>query len=639
VRKAGLFAGVVMMAATPALSQEAAVKELVVTGSPYAVSIDSAATHVEVLRRSALETAQPAGLGDALAGVPGLRSSAYGPGASRPIIRGQTGPRVLILQNGVGLVDASSLSPDHAVAADAAGSQRIEILRGPSTLAYGGSAIGGVVNVIDDRIAQDRPDKAFSGRASTSLGGPGEAFGAAGGVAAGLGGLVLTADASGHESGDYATPGGVQRNTDVAFLSYGAGASVVGENGHVGLGIKRTETLYGVPFEPVPGGEGPVAIDLEQTRYDLRGERAFERGPFERARLSVGHADYEHREEDVASGEIHTRFLSDGTEGRVELIQRPRDGWQGAIGVQGLARDLEAIGEEAFIPASTIREAGLFVLQRRDFGGWGLEGGLRADRRSIETLASGRVAFDNLSGSAAVFWRPAEGAFLALVLARNARAPTEFELYADGPHPGTGAFELGDAALTSEAVTSVETTARWRGGRWRIEGHVFGAAYDGYIDQRPTGEQEDGLPVFRFVQTGARFVGAEAEAGVDLGRGFGLDIAADYVNASSDLGAIARMPPASVTARLTYRGARLEAYGEVRRVQGQNRLAPFETATPGHTLLEARISWRPRGDEGPAFYLEGRNLTDQTAREHVSFLKDIVVQPGRTLRAGVAAHF
>lgn len=689
MRRGWLATAAVLATCGRALAQEppaeTTVDELVVTGSPYAVSIDSAATHVEVLRRDDLETAPPAGLGDALANVPGLRSSSFGPGASRPIIRGQSGPRVLVLQNGVGLVDASTLSPDHAVAADPSTSQRIEILRGPSTLAYGGSAIGGVVNVIDDRIAHDLPEKRFGGRVALSVSGPGDGYGLGGGVAASAGRVAITADASHHSSDAYETPSTpvsaalaardglsrdprrVQFNTDVDFTALGLGASLIGDKGFVGVSLSRTGTLYGVPFPQItapldPDAEGPVVIDLDQTRYDLRGERDIGLGPFERLRLSAGHAAYEHREQDAATRETHTRFLSDGTEGRVELIQEERDGWQGAVGVQGLKRELEAIGEEAFIPPSRIEELGLFLLQRRDFGGFGLEGGLRVDTRRVQGDLSGRTAsdpastagidwttadadqdFDNLSGSAAVFWRPAEGAFVSLVAAYNERAPTEFELFADGPHPGTGAFEVGDPTLKAEAVTSVELTGRWKGSRLSLEGHLFAASYDGYIDQRPTGDMEDGLPVFRFVQSKADFVGAEVEANLQLwaqdGRAVSLDVAADYLNASSDLGPPARMPPVSVTARLAYESAAIESYLEVRSVAAQDRVADFEMPTAGYTLVNARVTWSPQGEDGWRLYAEGLNLTDETAREHVSFLKDIVVQPGRTFRAGVAARF
>jgi len=664
-----LLGALVMSAAvTPALGQTSegqTVDEVVVTGAPYAVSIDSAATHVEVLKREQLEQAQPAGLGDMLANLPGLRSTSFGPGASRPVIRGQSGSRVQVLQNGVGLVDASTLSPDHAVAADPADAVRIEVLRGPSTLAYGGSAIGGVVNVIDDRIARDRPEKPLSGRLSGSLGGPGDGRALAGGLTVGRGALVFTLDADHHQSDDYSIPvpavsdrlaarDGLtvdprrrQLNSDVDFDAYGAGVSLVGDDGYIGVAVKRTGTTYGLPFPQVlgpldPAAEGPVKIDLSQTRGDLRGERRIDVGPFARIRGSLGYADYRHAELDAATGDVGTVFASHGTEGRLELMQETRDGWQGAVGVQGLRRSLQAIGDEAFVPPSDVTEAGGFILQRRDFGAWGVEGGLRLDRRTIKT-ASAERSFDNASGSVAAFWRPADGLFLALVAAQNARAPTEFELYADGPHPGTNAFEVGDPALRSEKVASLEATARWKSGPWRLEGHLFHAAYDGYIDQTPTGGVEDGLAVYQFVQTDARFTGGEIELGYDLWsrgpRSLGLDVSADYVRGATDLGPPARTPPYSVTARLTYEGARLGAWAQGRRIGAQDRVAALETPTDGSTVLDAGFSWRFDDDGARRVFVEGRNLTDEQVREHVSFLKDIAVQPGRSLRAGFAEKF
>lgn len=679
-----LMIGASLLAVTPALAQEA-ISELVVTGAPYAVSIDSAATHVEVLRRDELEAAQPAGLGDMLANLPGLRSTTFGPGASRPVIRGQSGPRVQVLQNGVGLVDASTLSPDHAVAADPQDAIRIEVLRGPSTLAYGGSAIGGVVNVIDDRIATSVPEKPLSGRLSGSVGGPGDGRAVAGGLVFGTGPLVFTLDANHHDSEDYKTPtapvsvGLAERdgltvdprerqfNTAVAFDAFGAGVSLVGDQGYIGVAVKQTDSTYGVPFAQItapidPDAEGPVAIDLSQIRADLRGEHKINIGPFARLRGAVGYADYEHAESDAATGEVGTRFLAHGTEARFELMQDERDGWQGAIGVQGLKRSLEAIGDEAFIPASDIEEQGAFILQRKDFGGWGLEGGLRLDRRAIKGELAGRAAsdpaadagidwttadadqaFNTVSGSAAVFWRPTQALFLAVVAARNERAPTEFELFADGPHPGTGAFEVGDPTIGSEKVASLELTARWKTGRWRIEGHLFSARYDGFIDQAPTGDSEEDLPVFQFVQTDARFTGGEIEIGYDLwqrnGKSIGLDVSADYVRARSDLGAPARIPPASVTARLTYDGPRLSGWAQARTVDNQHRLAAYELPTGGYTTFDAQASWRVTEGGATRVFIEGRNRTNQEVREHVSFLKDIAVQPGRSLRAGFAARF
>ncbi len=682
-----------------ALSQGAAraqdVSAVVVTAAPYAVSLDSVTTSVNILTRADLDVAPPVGLGDLLNGQPGLRSSFYGPGASRPIIRGLSGPRVLILQNGTGQVDASSLSPDHAVASEPSEAQRIEVLRGPAALAYGGSAIGGVVNIIDDRIPSARVD-GVGGRVSSSYdsNNDGKAISAA--LKAGAGPLVFAIDGAKRRSSDYrvqtnpisdrleAAQGVTAlndrrvRNSDVDLYAYGAGVSYVGAQGYLGGSVRKTSTVYGVPYGQIvqvgpvaPDAEGPVAIHLHQTRYDLRGEHGLDLGPFEKIRAAVGYADYEHAEVDRSNGAVGTRFLSTGTEGRLELVQRDRDGWQGAFGIQGLSRDFEAIGEEAFIPPVTITEAGVFTLQRLDKDSWGFEGGLRLDRRDLKSnltghptsaaaagyginwaRADGHPDFSNVSASGAVFVRPAEHLFLALSLSRNARAPTEFELFADGPHEGTGVYEIGDPTLKSEKVVTLEATARWTATRGKAELHLFKARYDGFIEEAYTGGRADDdgligpdgeLPVVRFTQTGASFYGVEFAGSYDLwrhgSRSLSLESAADYVHGNAGGNPIARIPPYSVTAGLAWSSLVFEAKLEARYVGRQDRTTAFELATAAYALINANVSAKPFKDQGFRLFLDGRNLTGEEAREHASFLKDVAPLPGRSLRAGLAYSF
>lgn len=689
--------GVSALCAGQAVADEAGaptVSELVVTGAPYAVSLDSATTHINIITQEHLATAPPVGIGDLLNGMPGIRSTSYSPGASRPIIRGLSGPRVMILQNGVGLVDASSLSPDHAVASDPGEASRIEILRGPSTLAYGGSAIGGVVNMLDERVPSTPATGGADGHVGASYGSVDDSYSVSAGLKAGKGPWVVALDAVRRESGDYDTPVNpvssryeavngvtalpdrVVHNTGVDLTAYGIGASYIGDSGFIGGSVKRTETSYGVPFAQIvqvgpPPEEGPVYIDLKQTRYDLRGETALDLGPFDKARVSVGYADYEHQEIAVDGGAVGTTFLSKGAEGRLELVQRERDGWQGAVGLQILGRDFEALGDEAFIPPVEISEVGAFVLQRLDRDTWGVEGGLRIDTRTLDAnltgrptsdaaagygvnwaAASGKQDFTNASASVSVFWRPASDWFLGLSLAHNARAPTEFELFADGPHGGTGSYEIGDPTLDAEQVTSLEATLRWTGANGKIEAHVYTADYTGFIDEARTGDFVDDagvldpageLPVVRFIQSDAQFYGGELEGTYDVWRhGDGvlsLEGSYDYVHGRTDAGPPARIPPYSVTGRVVWIAPRLEGQVEVRHVAEQDRLSAFELPTDAYTLLSARVSYRPLADQDFKVFLDGRNLTNEPAREHASFLKDIAPLPGRTVRAGVTYSF
>jgi iron complex outermembrane receptor protein len=670
-------------------AQAPAVSEVVVTAAPYAVSLETATTSVDVLKREQLETQPPAGLGDVLGHLPGLRSSSNGPGASRPVIRGFSGPRVLVLNNGVGQIDASSLSPDHAVATDPAEASRIEVLRGPSALAYGGSGIGGVVNVIDDRVPDHAPEKGFDGHAtaSGSTVDNGHAFGA--GVHFAAGPLVFAIDADHHSSEDYDTPVApvskryaadlgltvdptkVQRNSDVTLDTYGAGVSYIGQDGFIGVSARKTSTEYGVPYAQIlspidPDAEGPVAIHMNQTRYDLRGEHSLDLGPFEKVRLSAGKADYDHSEISKTDGSVGTTFLSNGTEGRLELVQKEHDGWKGAVGFQALKRQFEAIGDEAIVPSTDIKEAGVFTLQRydADSGNWGLDAGLRFDRRELDAALASRPTsdvaagvgidwattpqsrtFDNVSAALGGYWKPTEQTFLALALSRNGRAPTEFELYADGPHPGTGGFELGEPNLKSEIVVSLEATARWTGERLRIEGHLWGADYDGYIDQRPTGgvDPDEGLPIFRYAQTGAKFHGVEVEGEYALWtsgeRKLSAEATYDLVHGDTDLGAPARSPPWSLTSRLVWKSENYSSTLEVRHMAEADRLATFERPTDAYTLVNLSASITPFEDKDIRLFGDIRNITNEEAREHVSFLKDIAVSPGRSFRGGISVRF
>ncbi|MFC3076731.1 TonB-dependent receptor domain-containing protein [Phenylobacterium terrae] len=664
----------------PALAQPAQVSEVVVSGAPYAVPIEATTASVDVLRREALDLAPPAGLGETLAGLPGMRSTFFGPGASRPVIRGLAGPRVLVLNNGIGLIDASALSPDHQVATDPQEATRIEVLRGSAALLYGGSAIGGVVNIIDDRIPEARVD-GVDGRLLGAVSSVDDGAMASGAVKFGLGDFVLSFDALRRESGDYEVPApaesrrqleadgeawpgpvdDVVENMSVELTAYGAGLSWIGERGFLGASVKRTETSYGVPGHvheheedhdhedhedheedaEHAAGEG-VVIDLKQTRVDLRGGVTADFGLFERLRLSAGFADYEHVE--IEDGAPATRIASDGAEGRLELVQPERDGWQGAVGLQALQKSISTEGAEAFIPPVDISEVGLFTLQRLDREGWGLEGGIRVDRRELESPAGSRD-FTNVSASVGAFLRPADGLFLGTSLTRTARAPTETELFANGVHAATRAFEVGDASLDSEVAYALDATLHYSRGPWSSDLHLFGARYEGFIDLRPTGEaDEEGTPVFAYRQTDAEFWGAEAELGYrlweDAGRSFTLELAADYVRGETDLGPPARIPPWSATARGVFEGGWWTGRLELRQVGEQMRVAAFELPTDGYRMLNASLVVRPLKDnDGFKVFAEARNINDAEAREHASFLKDLAPLPGRSFRLGVGYRF
>ena len=659
------LAGAAAAQSAPAVQPPADLGDVVVTATPYGVTQRATTIATVVLDEQTLAQAPAVSLGDLVSGAPGVRSTDFAPGASRPVIRGLSGPRVQVLTNGLGQIDASSVSPDHAVATDPGEATRIEIVRGPATLVYGGSAIGGVVNIIDNRIPETQPEGGFDGRLTAQVSSVDDGRGGSGRATVGAGRFAFTVDGTSRRTENYEIPSpaiseilaeaeGVERgperhqpNSWSELNAWGAGGSYIGDKGFVGVAYKSTDSEYGTVAEP------EVFIDLEQQRWDGRGEYRFDSGPFAKVRASYGHADYTHTEFE-GPGEPGTVFSSEGWESRAELIQRERNGWNGAIGVQALKRDFAAVGEEAYVPTTEIEEQGVYTVQRYDLDRFGFEGGLRYDRRTLTATPIGETAavereFDNWSASAAGFLRPGPGVFLGLSLSRTERAPSEVELFADGVHIATAAYETGDAALDNEKVTTLEGSVHLDKGRFSGDLHLYQSWYDGFIDERPTGEdfyfeeEDEFFPIFRFVQTDAEFRGFEAEAAYALWtRGDGslsLEGAADYVKAETDLGPAARIPPWSATARLAWTSTLWDLSGEVRRVGEQDRLAEFELPTDGYTLVNLKGALRPFDDRNVTVFAEAHNLFDEEAREHASFLKDVAPLPGRNLRIGVSYAF
>jgi iron complex outermembrane receptor protein len=631
--------------------------EIIVT-APLEGAVVESLQGATVLDRAETLARLSGGIGETLAGLPGVESTFFGAGASRPIIRGLGDDRVRFLQNGVGAIDAASVSPDHAATSDGLDAERIEVLRGPAALAYGGNAIGGVVNVIDQSIPTAAPDGAVGGEAYLASTSADEGWQGALAVAGRAGPIVARLSGGIREAGDFEIPGyarsaalraasppddpaeeprGEAPNsfTDVRTLT--AGAAFVDGWGHAGLAVKRYETVYGLPPEPDEGGP---RIDLEQTRIEARGDVAIALGPFDRIDFAMQHSDYEHAELEP-DGEVGTLFESDGFEARAEAHFAASAGaWKGAIGLQGLNTDFDARGEEAFLTATNTQEIGAFTVQRAKLGGMTLEGGLRVERRNLDNDGQGERDFTAFSAAIGASAQPAPGWFLGATLARTERAPTAYELFADGPHAATGAFEIGDSGLEKEVALSIEGVARFGAPRFTLEASLYGVQFDGFIALLPNGEEEDELPVYLYVQEDADFIGGELSAAAKLfdAGPFALsaDAALDLVRAEFDGGGnLPRIPPRRLTLGLGAQSSWAEARLEVVDIAEQDRTAAFETATDGATLVNARLTLSPfAARRDLRLILDGRNLTNEETRAHTSFLKDAIPRPGRTVRAG-----
>jgi iron complex outermembrane receptor protein len=633
---------------TEARSAPAEASEEVVVTAPLEGARIESLQGAEVLNKQKIVERLANTIGEVLSGLPGISSTFYGPGASRPIIRGLGEDRIRVLENGIGTIDASSASPDHAVGADPLDARRIEVLRGAAALAYGGNAVGGVVNVIDETIPTRRPEKGWEARALGSYSTVDEGYQGGLGLTAAAGDFVFNGEFAQRESGDYETPLGLTPNSFVDSRSYALGGALVKDWGFAGLGWKRFETAYGLPPEDPaqPGGH----IELEQDRYEARGDVRIDAGPFKRFDFAFQYSDYTHTEFE-GDGAPGTTFNVKGFETRLELHNKSQDEkLSGATGLQFSSTDFEAIGDEAFLSPTETQDIGIFTVQRWDNESWGLEGGLRIEHRNLDNDIFGKRDFTPVSLSAGIFARPAANWFAGLTIARTERAPTNVELFADGPHLATGNFEVGDPDLDIETALSVEASLRYTSEIYSFELSLYRIGFDGYIALIPTGndiEIEPGefLPEFAFIQRDATFTGGEISGSARLGQAGGFTFTAE---ASADLvhaeftnggGDLPRIPPSTITLGLTAESEAFTAHVEMVDISEQDRVAAFETETPGSTVLNARLSWRPLADQDVTLLLDGSNLTDELVRVHSSFLKDELPRPGRNFRFAISAKY
>jgi len=383
----------------------------------------------------------------------------------------------------------------------------------------------------------------------------------------------------------------------------------------------------------------PVLI-MDQTRIDLRGEIALD-GFFNRTRFALAHSDYTHAE--LEGDEIGTLFDVEGAEARFELSHDHGGVRQGAWGLNAFARDFAAAGAEAYIEPVTTQDWGAFALERWDYDAWGFEAGARVETRKLNGLRAER-RYDTISASGAVFARPAEPWFLAVTLSRTERAPSDVEVFSFGPHAATRSFEIGDLDLGTETAWSVEGRARYDSGPLTGELDVFFANYDGFIGLFPTGAEEDGFDVFEYRQEDAQLWGFELYGESALGTFAGFDLVAeagvDYVRAETDnAGNLPRIPPLSANLALTAERGIWSARAETRLVAEQDETATFERSTDGYALYNADLVVAPFQARDVKLILGVRNITDEEARVHSSFLKEQIPLPGRNVRVAIRAAF
>ena len=671
-------------------------QEIVVTAAPYVRELDLLSGRAVLTGDELLRDLRPQ-LGDTLVRQPGVSATSFSPGASRPVLRGFQGERVRVLTDGIGSIDASSTSADHAVTIDPLTSERIEVLHGPAVLLFGSQAIGGAVNVLDRRIPRTVPDEPIHIDVLAAYGSAADerSIGAAADLPFGKSGIVFHVDGSFRKTDDLRTGGYIlspdlraeqleiaeeeaeeghaeeaeealalanQRgrlpNSATEQKTLGAGLAYIGDRGNIGVSVSWFDSAYGVPSRPGAGhhhheedeeeeegeeeehGDVPVTIALEQIRGDLRGELNLGGGFLDKLRVRLGAADYEHTE--FEGEEVGTVFKTDGVEGRLELVQADRNGWRGVTGGQFFTRNFQAVGPEAFLPPNKTDQFGIFTLQEFGVGEIGVEAAARYERTNA-SIEDAERSFDAFSVALGASYNFSPALKAGINLSRAERAPSAEELFSNGPHIATQAFEVGDPNLKKERSWGGEIYARAGTGGFRFSASLFANKFDDYIFQAETGEEEDELPIFQYFQRDATYYGFEGEASATLFKAgdFSVvtDLVADYVRATvKDGGPVPRIPPLRLLAGVEAQSAKMDARLEAEWISDQERVAAFETRTEGFTTVNASLAWRPWGKSRNAtLLLAANNIFDVEGRRHASFTKDFVPLAGRDIR--VSARF
>lgn len=646
-----------------------------VRANPFGKTADELVQPVDVLTGADLDRKRRDTIGETLETQPGVSTSDFGPGAGRPVIRGQAGARVEILENGIGSMDAADVSPDHAVTVDPAHATQIEVLKGPATLLYGSGASAGVVNIIDERLPTEVVE-GFDGSAEASYGSNASSRNSAAALGFGRGRHMLRGDYAKRKADDYDIPGnsandgngsdGVLSNSatesESGSLSYGYidGAS------SVALSVGRFDTRYGLPVEDA------AFIDMSQTRYDLQGMLDQPTSWLDSLKLRAGYGDYEHTEFE-APGEPGTMFRNRQHQQRIEAVHAALAGWRGVFGVQQSYRDFQAIGEEAFVPPATTRQLGVFLVEERPYHLGKFELGARIGRDSNQPDGNVERTYTPHSLSAGSVFDLGEHYHLKAYVTRAQRSPAIEELYAFGPHGATGTFERGDNGLRKETATNFEVGLDRHGERFEWQASVYYETFNDYVflQEVDAGLNADGsgtaasdgeadrvdeegqfdpaaeLLLVNHTQADAKFYGFELQAAYAILTGpmqLHVNAFADRVRGKLEPGAnLPRITPARYGIGLDAERGVIAGSLTLTRVESQRDLAPLETPTGAYNLLSADLSYefslRESGVAKSQIYVRGRNLLDEEARRATSFLKDIAPMPGASVLAGVRLAF
>lgn len=647
---------------------------ITVSANPLGLNPDSMALPALVLDGNALMERRQGTLGETLNGLPGVHSDIFGGGASRPVIRGQTAPRVRVLADGSELMDASTISPDHAVTIEPLLAQRIEVLRGPSTLLYGGGAIGGVVNVLDNRIPTEIPERGVQADAEIRGATGTNERASAVGITAGTGEFAVRVEGIKRRTDDYEVPDWTSKTLAGSYSESSQGSlglSWITPRGYVGVAFTYLDSKYGLPghnhdyegchphgthlhcgshddHDHDAGGHGHDHSDapapyvkLRSKRLDVRAEYSEPFSGFKKVRFRGGMTDYLHQE--IEGSEVGTTFKNRGYDARLELEHKPLYGWRGVIGLQNSFSDFSATGDEAFLPRSDTQSTGVFLLEEYRLADWRFEVGARHDWQRISPEGNNPLSSQSgTSLSGAAIWEFVPQYSVALSLSRSQRLPSAQELYADGVHLATNTYEIGNTDLGKETSHNIDLTLRKYEGDTTFSVSAFHNRVKNYIYANTLDQYED-FRLIEYTQHDAEFTGIEGEVRHRFNKVFSASAFGDYVRGklTGGDGNLPRIPAARVGLRADAMWQQWSGGVEYSRVLRQRDIASYESSTAGYDMVNAVVSYRHALSSDVAYeiYLRGTNLLDRLAYSHASFISTAAPLAGRSVLLGVRVTY
>ena len=618
-------------------------------------------------------------IGEALSGETGISSNQFGAGSSRPVIRGQDGPRIKILQNSSENIDVSTLSPDHAVTVDPALAKQVEVIRGPSTLLFGAGTVGGLVNVTDSKLPTAMPEKGYEGNATLRYNTGSDEKLATAGVTLGLGDQValrvegLKREANDYIAPDYVHEGEKERRVDNTFAkgqTVNVGLSWIYDRGFTGISYSNRQDQYGLPghsheyeschlhglslhcgehdhdedehddHDHDHAHEAGPWIDLKSERYDVRTELDDPFAGFKKLRAQASYTDYQHDE--IEEDTIATRFKNKGYDGRLELVHNPLGAWEGVIGTQYGQQKLELTGEEAFLAPNTTKKWSVFALEHAQLNDVHVELAARVDQQKIDIDDSSKKDFDGsaFSVSGAANWEFAPNYKLSLVTSHQERLPLAQELYADGGHFATNTYELGNDQLSKEKSNNVELGFHYDDNTFDYHVHVYHNWFDDYIYAQTLDRYKD-FRLVQYAQDKAKFYGAEAEAGYQISPIYKLSVFGDYVRGKIDNDNAPRVPAGRLGTKLNADfDDHWSGSAEYYHVFQQDKIAAYETDSQSYNMLNLGVAYSGNYSNVSDYrvFLNANNLLDDQVYQHASFLSTIP-QVGRNFSVGVNFSF